>query len=106
LASLKKSFIASKSVVRPVKIPTFENNARRRSYALKMDFECRVGYDQIKLIKGKIRECRNTDYQRLRVQERLELFKYLDQIGLASRVIFRGAKPIVNLSGVRIKRIK
>jgi hypothetical protein len=106
LASLKKSFKASKTVLRPVKIPAFENNARRRSYALKMDFECRVGYDEIKIVNGIIRKCRNTDYQRLRVQERLELFKYLDQIGLAARVIFRGAKPVVNLSGVRIKRIK
>jgi hypothetical protein len=106
LASLKKSFKASKTVLRPVKIPTFQNISRRRSYALKMDFECRVGYDETKFIKGKIRECRNTDHQRLRAQERIELFKYLDQIGLAARVIFRGAKPIVNLSGVRIKRIK
>ena len=106
LAGLKKSFRRSKTVLRPVKIPTFQNISRRRSYALKMHFKRRVGYDQIKIVKGKIRKCRNADYQRLRAQERVELFKYLDQIGLASRVIFRGAKPVVNLSGVQIKRIK
>jgi len=106
LAGLKELFKPCKIVVRPVKIPPFENIAIRRSYALKMHFKRRVGYDEIKIRNGKIRKCRNTDNQRLRVQERLELFKFLDQIGLGARVIFRGAKPVANLSGVRIRKIK
>jgi hypothetical protein len=99
---LRQIYVKSEEVPRPVKISSFKNIARRRSYALKMIFYRRVGYHQIKNNNGKSRKCRNTSRQKLRAAERLELFIYLDKIGLASRVIFRRAKPVVKSSPVKI----
>jgi len=91
---LRKLLKPSKEVPRPKMIKSFSNNAYRRSYALKINFYRRIGRIQIKTNKdGKQRKCRNTSGRRLRVKELLELFLYLDQIGLAARVIFRGARP-------------
>jgi hypothetical protein len=100
--NLRKLFLSSDIVPRPVKISSFRNIARRRSYALKMHFHRRIGCHEIKNQNGKIRKCRDTGKSKLRVAERLELFVYLDKIGLANRVIFRGGKPIVNSSRVKI----
>lgn len=102
---IRKHFEASEEIPRPVKIPTFENIARRRSYALKMNFKRRIGYDDTRTTNdGTIRYFRNTNHDELRAAERLELFVYLDQVGLAARVIFVGAKPVINSSGVTIER--
>ncbi len=90
-------------VCRPVKIPSFENIARRRSYAFKMNFGRRIGYDDIKNQNGKVRECRDASQDKLRAAERIELFSYLDKIGFANRVIFRGAKPRVKPDRVTIE---
>jgi hypothetical protein len=79
---LRKLFSKTKEIPHPVWIPTFHNKAHRRSYALKMNFKRRIGYNDIK----KIRKCRNTSRDKLRAAERLELFMYLDQIGFADRV--------------------
>jgi hypothetical protein len=68
-----------KKIPRPLKITSFKNKAFRRSYALKMNFKRRIGYNDIK----KTRKCRNASGDRLRATERLELFIYLDQIGLS-----------------------
>jgi hypothetical protein len=87
-------------------IPAFENTAYRRSYAFKTTFDCRIGYMAEKIKSdGTVRTCRNTYYNRLRANERLELFIFLDQIGLAARVIFYGAKPVINDSGVSINAV-
>jgi hypothetical protein len=69
---------------------------------LKIHFYRRNGYNGTKNRNGKIGKCRDTSGQKLRAAERLELFIYLDQIGLANRVIFWGAKPLVNSSRVKI----
>ncbi len=103
--NLRGIFRRSNEVPRPVKLTPFSNKPRRRSYALKMSFYRRIGHDDIKLKNGKTRKCRNTNRDRLRAKERLELFIYLNQIGLASRVVFRGAKPIINSLGVSISPI-
>jgi hypothetical protein len=43
----------SNAVPRPKRVTSFENKAIRRSYALKMHFERRIGYDEIKIGNGK-----------------------------------------------------
>jgi hypothetical protein len=104
LRKLRPQFKRTKRVRRPIKVSPFENSRRRRSYALKMAFKRRIGYDEIKLTKdGEPRERRNTSKDKLRAIERIELFLYLDQIGLAERVFFRGGKPVISAGTVRIK---
>jgi hypothetical protein len=102
--TLRELFRESDIVPRPVKISRFKNTARRLSYALKMNFKRRIGYHETKNKNGKIRSCRNTSRDKLRAAERLELFIYLDKIGLAHRVIFWGAKPVVKSSRVKIEK--
>jgi hypothetical protein len=104
---LRKSFLKCEEISRPVKISRFRNNAYRRSYALKMDFRRRVGYDG-RGDEGQSRRSRKPRprRQRLRAAERLELFGYLDKIGLAGRIIFLGGKPVVSSSRVTIERCR
>jgi hypothetical protein len=101
---LRPFFRKMTKIPRPVKVTPFENKASRRSYALKTIFFRRVGYDEIKMRNGTMRQCRNTSRDKLRSKERLELFMYLNKIGLAARVIFFGAMPISDSSGVYIAR--
>ncbi len=102
---LSKLFKRSNGVFKPVMITSFQNNLKRRSYALKTDFRRRIGYYQKKLGKDcKSHKRRDTRDDRLRAIERLELYIYLNNIGLAGRTIFRGCKPIIGISKVRIIR--
>ncbi len=103
---LKKLFPSKQRIPRPIKISAFNNSRRRRSYAFKIQFKRRVGVDTFKTKKdGMTRKCRNTSRQRLRAVERLELFMYLDQIGLAERFIFRSVKPVIKSTGVKLRAI-
>jgi hypothetical protein len=61
------------AIPRPVKITSFHNSARRRSYALKMYFGRRIGYDQMKRCEGKARKCRNTSFDRIRAVGRTKI---------------------------------
>ena len=112
---LRKLFLSSRMVPVPVVIKSFTNNAYGISYALKMTFDRRIGYQKTKMgTNGKLRTCRDTNNDKLRAEERLELFIYLDQIGSAPRVIYYGAEPkiistgvvILKISGHRIKPIR
>ena len=103
---LRRIYRKSEIIPRPVYFPPFRNKAYRRSYVLKMNFGRRIGYIELKNQNGKIRKCRNTSSDKLRAAERLELFIYLDQIGLADRVIFRGAKPRVTSDRVTIEKCR
>src|ERR1035437_8441742 len=89
----------TKTTQKPKHLPLFQNNAYRRSYSLKMIFKRRISY--YKLRKEKQTKSRNTSNDKLRVDQRIELFKYLHQIGFAARVIFRGLKPKITNSKVR-----
>jgi hypothetical protein len=103
--ALKAFFPKTKAIPRPVKKSLFENKARRRSYALKTIFKRRIGYTAIKIDRsGEKRKCRNTSRDRLRSRERFELFIYLNKIGLAQRVVFFGAAPASDATGVDIYR--
>ena len=97
--ALKRIFPRTTKVPRPIKLPLFENKAYRRSYSLKMNFKLRISHDKVR--KGKTTKSRNTSTDRLRVDQRIELYKYLHKIGLAARIIFRGIKPEVSNSKVR-----
>ena len=100
--TLKSTFKPSTEVVRPIKLPLFQNIARRRSYSLKMSFKRRISC--YKMRKEKPTKSRNTSTDKLRVSERIELFKYLHQVGLAARVIFRGIKPEISGRKVRFRK--
>jgi hypothetical protein len=99
---LKSIFKISVEIIRPIKLPKFSNTARRRSYSLKMIFKLRISY--YKMRKEKQTKSRNTSYDKLRASERIELFKYLHQIGFAARVIFRGLKPEISNLKVRFRK--
>ena len=100
--TLKKIFRKTDEVHRPIKLPLFHNNAYRRSYSLKMTFKRRISY--YKLRKEKSTKSRNTSTDKLRADQRIELFKYLHQIGFAARIIFRGIKPEISSSKVRFRK--
>jgi hypothetical protein len=101
---LKRLFASDRRIPRPVKISAFGNSSRRRSYAFKIQFNRRIGVDSLKKTKdGIVRKCRNTSKQRLRAAERLELYAYLNQIGLAERFIFRGVKPVIKSTKVKFR---
>lgn len=95
-------FKPSTAILKPIKLPQFSNNARRRSYSLKMIFKRRISY--YKMRKENQTKSRNTSYDKLRASERIELYKYLHQIGLAARVVFRGIKPEIFNSKVRFRK--
>jgi hypothetical protein len=99
---LAKIFPRSLEIPRPTRISGFTNIAYRRSYALKTEFRRRIGCVEEKEIDGKIRKCRNTSDDKMRASERVELLVFLDQVGLAARVTFFGAKPEICSKGVRI----
>jgi hypothetical protein len=100
--ALETIFPETDEVPRPKHLPLFKNNAYRRSYSLKMIFKRRISY--YKMRKEKQTKSRNTSNDKLRVDQRIELFKYLHQIGLAARVIFRGLKPEMSNSKVRFRK--
>ena len=93
---LKKIFKKSNAVKIPIVASKFTNNAKRRSYALKINFKRRISYTEVKNEKhGKCRKCRNASYDKLRAVERIELFLFLDKVGLANRLLLRGLKPMI-----------
>jgi hypothetical protein len=99
---IRYSFSSSKEIPKPVYIENFENDAYARSYMLKMNFYRRIGYNEVKAHRSGT--SRNARGDKLRSAERAELFIYLDHIGLAARVVFRGARPVV--CGPRVKIIE
>lgn len=100
---LKEIFKTAPGIPRPVKIPDFGDSAWRRSYAFKISFKRRIGRTDEKRPDG--RKCRNTSRDKLRSDERRELFAYLDQVGFEQRVIFRKVEPSIRGFKVRIKPI-
>jgi hypothetical protein len=100
---LKTIFRKTVEVHRPIKLPLFQNNAYRRSYSLKMIFKLRISYYKIRK-DNPTKKSRNTSNDDLRVDQRIELYKYLHQIGFAARVIFRGIKPEISNLKVRFRK--
>jgi hypothetical protein len=64
-------------------------------YLLKSHFERRIGIDngtRFNQVTGEMRECRDTQYDRLRVSEKLELLRFLDEIGISARLILKNLR--------------
>jgi len=101
--ALKKIFRKTIEVNRPIKLPLFQNNAYRRSYSLKMIFKRRISYYKMRK-DNPTKKSRNTSNDDLRVDQRIELYKYLHNIGFAARVIFRGLKPEMSNSKARFRK--
>jgi hypothetical protein len=101
--TLKKIFLKTDEVKRPIKLPLFHNNAYRRSYSLKMIFKLRISYYKMRK-DNPTKKSKNTSNDDLRVDQRIELYRYHHQIGLAARVIFRGLKPEISNSKVRFRK--
>jgi hypothetical protein len=110
LAARLNGFKPSPEIPHPTKVIPFKNTADRRSYAMKMHFTRRIGYDDQRILNdGKIRYYRNTRPDRLRAPGRLELVLFLDKIGFEDRAIFRSVRPIIkdreNWEGVYFDRM-
>jgi len=101
--ALETIFPETDEVPRPKHLPLFQNNAYRRSYSLKMIFKRRISYYKMRK-DNPTKKCRNTSTDKLRVDQRIELYRYLHQIGLVARVIFRGLKPKITNSKVRFRK--
>lgn len=101
--ALETIFPETDEVKRPIKLPLFHNNAYRRSYSLKMIFKLRISYYKMRK-DNPTKKSKNTSNDDLRVDQRIELYRYLHQIGLAARVIFRGIKPEISNSKVRFRK--
>ena len=100
---LQSIFKPGAEIIRPIKLPLFHNNAYRRSYSLKMIFKLRISYYKIRK-DNPTKKSRNTSNDKLRVDQRIELYRHLHQIGFAARVIFRGIKPEISNSKVRFRK--
>ena len=103
--TFKKIFPKTDEVHRPIKLPLFHNIPYRRSYSLKMTFKRRISYYKMRK-ENPTKKSRNTSTDKLRVDQRIELFKYLHKIGFAARVVFRGLKPEISSSTVRFRKAR
>ena len=101
--ALEKIFLETDEVPRPKHLPLFQNNAYRRSYSLKMIFKRRISHYKMRK-ENLTKKSRNTSTDKLRVDQRIELYRHLHQIGFAARVIFRGIKPEISNSKVRFRK--
>lgn len=94
---LKRRFLKTDAVPRPVQVVQWDGRSRALRYALKANFQRRIGRDdgnRFSTKKGTNRTCRVTEKQRLRSMDKRELLLNLDQIGLQGRLLLRCAQFI------------
>ncbi len=87
---LRGLFPATDRIPRPALLNVFKGGRRASLYALKPDFNRRVGKDDdVRTVRrtGALRLCRATSKQRLRSAERLELRLFLDGLTIPARFI-------------------
>jgi hypothetical protein len=87
---LRNYFARSPAIPRPVKIQDWDGDLAAIGYSLKYEFKRRIS--TIGLRAQGTRLCKATNYDRLRSQERFELYSYLHQIGLGSRIFLMGVE--------------
>jgi hypothetical protein len=89
-AALRENFdAASDTVRRPVRVAACDGSAKALSYAFKTNFVRRVAYVGDALTrKGEPRKCWRTRKVSLKAKEEVELRLWLNQIGLAGRVLW------------------
>jgi hypothetical protein len=85
---LRNYFARSSAIPRPVKIQAWDGDLAAIGYSLKYEFKRRVS--TVGRRSQGTRLCKVTNYDRLRSDERFELYSYLHQIGLGSRIFLMG----------------
>jgi hypothetical protein len=103
--ALRAMCLASDVVPRPLKLLRWDMDLAALGYALKTRFQRRVSYEHERPYGDGTRACRNTRSLPLRAKERLELYRFLDQAGLAARVLLLGARPTRTEAGISIVRL-
>jgi hypothetical protein len=99
--SLKKQFPPTDAIPRPVQVKSWDGDKTAIDYMLKPVFKRRIGTDDGQRHdqeSGGERECRATDKQPLRAEQKHELLMFLDQIGIQSRFLMRWLQ-FVHLAG-------
>jgi hypothetical protein len=99
--ALKNKYSSNEFVRRPVKIVPWDGGLEALGYAFKSEFHRRQTYKSVR--HG--RTSQNTRHLPLRAIERLYLFSFLHQIGLASRAFLFGIRPTNTLDGVSLARL-
>lgn len=87
---LRGYFARSLAIPRPVKIQDWDGDLAAIGYSLKYEFKRRIS-TMGRRAQG-TRVCKVTNYDRLRSQERFELYSYLHRIGLGSRIFLMGVE--------------
>lgn len=104
---LSGAFPRIESVPRPIRIQAWDGARRALGYALKYSFPRRISYTASRPYKNGIRKCQNTRNDELRSSERFELYSYLDQISLGSRVFLTNDEDAGTTSiRLRLNRMK
>ena len=99
--SLKEQFPPNDAIPRPVQVKSWDGDKTAIDYMLKPTFRRRIGTDEGQRHDeetGGERECRATDKQPLRAEQKHELLLFLDQIGIQSRFLMRWLQ-FVHLAG-------
>jgi hypothetical protein len=87
---LRRYFKRSRATPRPVKIQDWDGDLAAIGYSLKYGFSRRIS--TLGRRSQNTRECKVTNYDRLRSHERFELYSYLHRIGLGSRILLMGVE--------------
>jgi hypothetical protein len=99
--SLKKQFPPNDAIPRPVQVKSWDGDKTAIDYMMKPTFRRRIGTDDGQRHdqeNGGERECRATDKQPLRAEQKHQLLMFLDQIGIQSRFLMRWLQ-FVHLAG-------
>ena len=89
---LQNYFPRTDAVPRPVKVKEWDGSKKALRYIFKPNFWRRIADDngrRFRKATGTNRKCRTTTKARLRSRHRLELYLFLDEIGLQGRLFLR-----------------
>jgi hypothetical protein len=105
---LRKAFPRSAAAPRPVLLKPLDGESRVFSYIFAADFARRISIEKTQRFDrrtGKVRSCRGTTYDRLRVAECVELALLLDAVGLGGRLLLRNARLYGTAAAFRLQPI-
>jgi hypothetical protein len=91
---IREFYRSNTAVPRPIKVKTWNGNIRAPGYALKTNFRRRISVSGSRFARGHNSVCRNTKPDRLRAHERVELYRYLHEIGLEARIVLVGIDKV------------
>jgi hypothetical protein len=89
---LHEQFPTTDPIPRPITVRAWNGSKKALQYMVKPDFFRRIGTDEGQRFdknEAVQRECRATDKQPLRSEERFDLLIHLDQIGIQGRLLMR-----------------